>query len=204
MKPKRKSKFKSKGINNTKKMKGGAFLSGAALTKLGAMQTAASGTSGTSGKSGSGTSGASGSGTLSLKDLSEMTFTKFVNLSMQAILKIASSITTLPIRNVDELIPPELCKKFANPFACSQSVLQYLFIGTKPDNKKVIPDSDKNDCISYDEDGNKIVNCKQKGGTITRKKTKYNYSNLYQYGGGMIIGCENRNNESNINNSKKN
>lgn len=183
MKPK--TKFKSKKyINNTKKIKGGGPLLDIASSSNEKDVASKGGQELTKMMGGS---------------FSEMTFTKFLSLSIQALLKIVGSISTLPIRNVDELIPPELCKKFANPFACSQSVLQYLFTGTKPDNKKVLPDSDKNDCISYDEDGNKIVHCKQIGGTRKRKnKSKHNY----QYGGeGMIIGCEN---EIKMKNSKKN
>ena len=165
-----KTKLKSKKyINNTKKIKGGAFLL-SAFSKSGLSKENIS---------------------TSKYSFSEMSFTQFLNLSVQAILKIVGSMTTLPIRNVDELIPPELCKTFANPFACSQSVLQYLFTGTKPDHRKVLPESDKNDCISYDEDGNKIVHCKQKGGTRKKNKNKSKYNYQYrdtQYGGnGMII-----------------
>jgi hypothetical protein len=163
------NRYKRKNIKNTNKIKGGAFALGA-LSKMGSMQTLAAGAAGAS-------------GALSVGNFSDMTFTKFLYLSMEALLKTVASITTLPIRNVDELIPPEICKKFANPFACSQSVLQYAFTGTKPDNKKVLPESDKNDCISYDEDGNKLVHCKQKGGSRRRTRKNNSKYNLYHYGG---------------------
>lgn len=134
----------------------------------------------------------------------EMTFTKFLSLSLEALLKTAASITTLPIRNIDEFIPPEICKIWVNPFSCSQSVLQYLFTGTKPDHRKVLPESDKNDCISYDQDGNKIVHCKQKGGSNT-KKYKYKGKKYgKQYGGkGMIIECSDSNIQKNSTSKSK-
>ena len=181
-----KTKLKSKNyINNTKKIKGGAFLL-SAFSKSGLSKENIS---------------------TSKYSFSEMSFTQFLNLSVQAILKIVGSMTTLPIRNVDELIPPELCKTFANPFACSQSVLQYLFTGTKPDHRKVLPESDKNDCISYDEDGNKIVHCKQKGGTRKKNKNKSKYNYQYrdtQYGGnGMIIECHDKDSSKKYRNIKK-
>jgi hypothetical protein len=199
MKPKRKSKSKVKYIHktnktkhtqlnhtqmnhtqmkHTRKYKGGGFLS--ALTKIRSKEPA----------------------TTSTSMFSDMTFKKFMYLSLVALSKVVASIAIMPIRNVDEIIPPDLCKTFANPFACSQSVLQYLFTGTKPDHHKVLPESDANDCISYDAESNKIVNCKQKGGTRS-KKNKYNYNVPYQYegqygGDGMIIGC----NDSNTNSGK--
>jgi hypothetical protein len=179
MKRKTKTKFKSKNIKNTKKIKGGAQ-----------------------------------STSPNPYSFSEMTFTKFMYISLDALMKTVASITTLPIRNVDELIPPDLCKRFANPFVCSQSVLQYLFTGTKPDNKKVLPESDKNDCIQIDEDGNKIVSCKLTGGTRTKKNnSKSNQYGGKQYGGkqyggkqygGMIIGCnEDPKVESSVANNEK-
>jgi hypothetical protein len=96
---------------------------------------------------------------------------------MYALYKVMSSLVTLPIRNLDEVIPPELCKQFTdNNFICSQPMIQYLLTGTKQDYKKILLEKDANDCIQFDEDGNKIVKCKseQKGGR----------------GGNIVVGCD--------------
>jgi hypothetical protein len=96
---------------------------------------------------------------------------------MYALYKVMSSLITIPIRNLDEVIPPELCKKFTdNNFVCSQSMIQYLLTGSKPDYKKILLEKDSKDCTVFDEDGNKIIKCK-KPDTI-------------QHGGNIVIGCD--------------
>lgn len=92
---------------------------------------------------------------------------------MYALYKVMASLVTLPIRNLNEVIPPELCKQTTdNNFVCSQSLIQYLLTGSKQDYKKI--SIDKKDCIELDEDGNKIVKCKPEA----------------QLGGGnIVIGC---------------
>jgi len=111
---------------------------------------------------------------------SEKDIKYYFRKGMYALYKVMSSLVTFPIRNLDEVIPPELCKKFANnKFVCSQSVMQFLLTGSKQDYKKILLEKDKKDCIEFDNDGNKIVKCKQSGG----KKIKQN-------GGSIVIGCD--------------
>jgi len=100
---------------------------------------------------------------------------------MYALYKVMTSLITIPIRNLDEVIPPELCKKFTdNNFVCSQSMMQYLLTGSKEDYKKILLEKDKKDCTVFDEDGNKVVKCK-KPDTI-------------QHGGNIVIGCNEKEN----------
>ena len=114
------------------------------------------------------------------------TIKKMIKQGIIAVGRTFASIFTLPIRNLDELIPEELCKQYVdNKFVCSQRILELLFTGTKKDHRKILPDADKNKCITYNEDGNKIVQCKQEGG-YRPEKGSYN-----QHGGSneMIIEC---------------
>ena len=117
---------------------------------------------------------------------SAMSFKKFTPVSerdikyyfkkgLYALYKVMSSLVTLPIRNLNELIPPELCKQYTdNNFVCSQSMIQYLLTGSKEDYKKILLDTDKKECFEFEEDGNKIVKCKPEA----------------QLGGGnIVIGC---------------
>lgn len=93
---------------------------------------------------------------------------------IKTLITISGSVLSLPVRNLDELIPPELCNKvFKNDVVCTQSMLNFLFSGTKPDHRKILLDenSAKKKCIQYDEKGNKFVQCK-KGGYTKVKKTK--------------------------------
>jgi hypothetical protein len=57
---------------------------------------------------------------------------------------------------------------------------EYILTGTKPDYKKMLLDKDEEKCLSFDENGNKIIKCKidQTGGFQNSQK------------GGMIIGCD--------------
>ncbi len=110
---------------------------------------------------------------------SEKDIKYYFKKGMYALYKVMSALITMPIRNLDEVIPPELCKKFANnKFVCSQSVVQYLLTGSKQDYKKILLEKDKNDCIEFDEVGNKIIKCKQSGGKLNQR------------GGNIIIGCD--------------
>jgi hypothetical protein len=102
---------------------------------------------------------------------------------MYALYKVMSSLVTLPIRNLNEVIPPELCKQTTdNNFVCSQSLIQYLLTGSKEDYKKILIDSDKKDCLELEEDGNKIVKCKKPllGGQKIQAQLG---------GGNIVIGC---------------
>jgi hypothetical protein len=100
---------------------------------------------------------------------------------LYALYKVMASLVTLPIRNLNEVIPPELCKQTTdNNFVCSQSLIQYLLTGSKQDYKKILIDSDKKDCIEFEEDGNKIVKC---------KKTDLQVGGQRGGGGNIVIGC---------------
>ena len=95
---------------------------------------------------------------------------------MYALYKVMASLVTLPIRNLNEVIPPELCKQTTdNNFVCSQSLIQYVLTGSKQDYKKILLDSDKNECFEFEEDGNKIVKCKKPEAQLG--------------GGSIVIGC---------------
>jgi hypothetical protein len=69
-------------------------------------------------------------------------------------------------------------------------MMQYLLTGSKRDYKKILLEKDKNECIEFDEDGNKIIKCKnnQSGG----KKLQHGGKKL-QHGGNIIIGCDKTN-----------
>ena len=123
---------------------------------------------------------------MSLKKLSPFSDDKdikyYFKKGMYALYTIMSSLVTLPIRNLNEVIPPELCKQTTdNNFVCSQSLIQYLLTGSKEDYKKILIDSDKKDCLELEEDGNKIVKCKKPllGGQKIQG----------QLGGNIVIGC---------------
>ena len=93
---------------------------------------------------------------------------------IKTLVTVSGSVLSLPVRNLDELIPPELCNKvFKNDVVCTQSMIDFLFSGTKPDHRKILLDKDAADkkCIQYDEKGNKFVQCK-KGGYTKVKKSK--------------------------------
>jgi hypothetical protein len=93
---------------------------------------------------------------------------------IKTLVTVSGSLLSLPVRNLDELIPPELCNKvFKNDVVCTQSMLNFLFSGTKPDHRKILLDKKAADkkCIQYDEKGNKFVQCK-KGGYTKIKKSK--------------------------------
>ena len=104
---------------------------------------------------------------------------------MYALYKVMRTVISLPIRNLDEAIPPELCKKMTgNDFVCSQTLAEYVLTGTKPDYKKMLLEKDEEKCLSFDENGNKIIKCKidQTGG--------FQNSKTIGQKGGMIIGCD--------------
>lgn len=167
----------SKNVKGAKNVKGGAFLASAALKNPKLVETAL----------------ASGRMGPSIKDQTinkmnhfdeEHDIKYYFKKGMYALYKIMSSLVTLPIRNLDEVIPPELCKKMTgNKFVCSQSMLQYVLTGTKPDYKKILLEKDEKNCLSFDEDGNKIIKCKNKDEGQTG-------GNIHKQRGGMIIGCE--------------
>lgn len=93
---------------------------------------------------------------------------------IKTLVTVSGSIIGSPVRNLDEIIPPEICNKvFKNDVVCTQSMLDFLFSGTKPDHRKILLDKKAADkkCIQYDEKGNKFVQCK-KGGYTKIKKSK--------------------------------
>jgi hypothetical protein len=107
---------------------------------------------------------------------SEKDIKYYLKKGLYALYKVMASLVALPIRNLNEVIPPELCKQTTDSdFVCSQSLIQYLLTGSKQDYKKILIDSDKKDCMEYEEDGNKIVKCKK--------------AELQLGGGGIVIGC---------------
>lgn len=90
---------------------------------------------------------------------------------------VSGAILSIPVRNIDELIPPQFCKKLVkNNMVCSQSMIDYVFRGTKPDHRKILLDTEtaKKQCIRYDDEGNKLVQCKKGGSTYKRKTNKTN------------------------------
>ena len=102
---------------------------------------------------------------------------------MYSLYKVLRTIISLPIRNLDEAIPPELCKKMTgNDFVCSQTVAEYVLTGTKKDYKKMLLEKDQQKCLTLDENGNKIIKCKIEGG--------FQNSQSHKQKGGMIIGCD--------------
>ena len=88
---------------------------------------------------------------------------KMMKYSTKVLGSVMTMLFSLPSRNLDELIPPKECKKYAsNDYICSEPLLNILAFGTKTDHKKIL--LDKDDCLQYDETGNKIVSCKITGG----------------------------------------
>ena len=107
--------------------------------------------------------------------------------------KVLGSIISLPVRNLDEIIPPQLCSRFMeNDFVCSQTMLQYLFTGSKKDYKKMLLPEDKKNCITYDEKGNRIVQCKISGGSGNSELKKYKGGTATE----MIIECNKKTSET--------
>ena len=166
-----KHKSKSKTIKNKKySHKGGAFLAKGLLK--GAMKKDVMGP-GLSGESNPGQAPRQGSSLMKSAFSGDKDIKYYFKKGMYALYKVMSSLVTLPIRNLNEVIPPELCKQTTdNNFVCSQSLIQYLLTGSKEDYKKILLDSDKKNCFEFEEDGNKIVKCKQSGG------------------GNIVIGCD--------------
>ena len=102
---------------------------------------------------------------------------------MYSLYKVLRTIISLPIRNLDEAIPPELCKKMTgNAFVCSRTMGEYILTGTKKDYKKMLLEKDQQKCLTLDENGNKIIKCKIEGG--------FQNSQSHEQKGGMIIGCD--------------
>jgi hypothetical protein len=159
----------------------------------------------TSGKEIAGKAGAAISGAVSKITPSRSQLLDTINKAFLTLFNVLGAIVSVPVRNLDEIIPNNLCTSFMqNGFVCNQSLLQYLFTGSKSDYKKILIDNDK--CIQYDETGNKIVECKNKisGGSVGRIN-----------GGSMIISCKTgeketpssprpRTGSSNLNDSKLN
>ena len=88
---------------------------------------------------------------------------KMMKYSTKVLSSVMTMLFSLPSRNLDELIPPKECKKYAsNDYICSEPILHTLLLGTKADHKKIL--LDKDDCLQYDDKGNKIVSCKITGG----------------------------------------
>ena len=88
---------------------------------------------------------------------------KMIKYSTKVLSTVVTMLFSLPSRNLDELIPPKECKKYAsNDYICSEPLLNTLLFGTKADHKKIL--LDKDDCLQYDDKGNKIVSCKITGG----------------------------------------
>lgn len=103
------------------------------------------------------------------------------------LVKVLGAILSVPVRNLDEIIPPQLCSRFIqNDFVCSQSMLQYLFTGSKKDYKKMLLPQDKENCITYDEKGNRIVQCNIKGGSKIQNQKNYKGGTATE----MIIDCK--------------
>ena len=112
---------------------------------------------------------------------SEKDIKYYFKKGLYALYKVMASLVTLPIRNLNEVIPPELCKQTTdNNFVCSQSLIQYLLTGSKQDYKKILLDSDKNECFEFEEDGNKVVKCKKPEAQLGGQRGG---------GGNIVIGC---------------
>lgn len=81
----------------------------------------------------------------------------------KALNRVLGIIITLPISTMDNIIPIHVCKTYAyNDYMCTQPAIEYFITGSKADYRKVLLDTDKTDCLEYDETGNKIVACKPK------------------------------------------
>ena len=98
-----------------------------------------------------------------VKEEKDSLIVKMIKYSTKVLSTVVTMLFSLPSRNLDELIPPKECKKYAsNDYICSEPILNTLVFGTKADHKKIL--LDKDDCLQYDEKGNKIVSCKITGG----------------------------------------
>ena len=105
---------------------------------------------------------------------------KMMKYSTKVLSTVVTMMFSLPTRNLDVIIPPKECKKYvSNEYICSEPLLNTLALGSKPDHKKILLNND--DCLQYDEKGNKISSCKITGGynpfikdpnDITPKETK--------------------------------
>jgi hypothetical protein len=147
-----KSKNKYKHKRYTNKIKGGAMLAASMASKYGP---------GLASKFAPGL--AQGLGQLAQKEEKDSFLVKMMKYSTKVLSAVVTMLFSLPTRNLDELIPPKECKKYAsNEYICSEPLLNTLAFGSKPDHKKILLDND--DCLQYDEKGNKIVSCKITGG----------------------------------------
>jgi len=113
-----------------------------------------------------------------MKNLKKLTPAGGIGAILSDVIKTLSTVfgvvLSIPVRNLDELIPEQLCNKFVNnDIVCTQSVMKYILTGIKPDHRKILLDKEEGDknCIQYHDKGNQFVQCK-KGGS-SHKNTKF-------------------------------